>query len=75
MIFCFFFCKATKLEYGGIPNTFNKTLWLIKNTLFKFCWYCLLFRKGLENVHMEEIIIISSMSTLLLVNWSHKVSH
>ena len=33
MIFCFFFCKATKLKYGGIPNTFNKTLWLIKNSL------------------------------------------
>ena len=34
----FIFCKATKHKYGGIPNIFNKTLELIKNTLFKFSW-------------------------------------
>lgn len=34
----FIFCKATKLKNGDIPNIFNKTLELVKNTLFKFSW-------------------------------------
>ena len=28
--FCFFFCEATKLKYGGIPSIFDKTLELIR---------------------------------------------
>ena len=37
-ICCFFFCKAAKLKYEGIPNIFDKTLELIRNATFKFPW-------------------------------------
>ena len=60
-IFCFFFSKA---EYGGISSIFDKTLELIRNTLFNRVFLIksrsrLTTSRGLlvlDKVHSEEFV-------------------